>query len=95
MLFLVYFNSFSWCILTFTGEESPKVLKIAQIFNFEGVWNELFAKNCFYRQSWSKYIETLKDLMKNQTFLKNDTASFLPFYKIGKQKLSFFMGIGN
>ena len=95
MLFLVYFNGFSWCILTFTDKKGRKVFKLIQIFGFEGVWDELIAKNCFHRQSWSKYIETLKDLMKNQTFSKKATASFLPFYKIGKQKLSFFMGTGN
>ena len=47
MLFLVHFDSFSWRILTFTDEESPKVLKLVQIFIFEGVWNELFAKKLF------------------------------------------------
>ena len=65
MPFLVHFNSFSWRILTFTEEESPKVEKLLQIFNFEGVWNELFAKNCFHRQSRTKYIGNLKELVKN------------------------------
>ena len=76
MLFLVYFNSFSWCILTFTGEKSPKVLKLAQIFNFEGVWNELFAKYCFFRQSWSKYIGNLKESRKNGKILRTVIARF-------------------
>ena len=86
MLFLVHFDSFSWCILTFTDEESPKVLKLVQIFNFEGVWNELFTKYGFYRQSWSKYIGNLKESRKNGKVLEKAFARFLPFFKICHQK---------
>ena len=76
MLFLVHFNSFSWYILTFTDEESPKVLKLAQFFNFEGVWNELFTKYRFFRQSWSKYIGNLKESRKNGKIFKAAIARF-------------------
>ena len=92
---MVDFNGFSWCILTFTDKEGPKVFKLIQYFDFEGVWDELFTKNYFHRQSWSKYIGNLKDLVKNYEVSKKTIARFLPFFKIGKQKLSFFMGIGN
>ena len=95
MLFLIHFSSFSWRILTFTDEESPKIGKLVQIFNFEGVWNELFAKYYFYRQPWSKYIGNLKESRKNGKILKKDIARFLPFFKICHQKLSFFVGTGN
>ena len=83
MLFLVHFNSFSWRILTFTDEESPKVGKLVQIFNFEGVLNELFAKNCSHRQSRTKYIGNLKELVKYYKISEKASVRFLSFSKIG------------
>ena len=47
MPFLVHFDSFSWCILSFIDEKGPKGLKLIQNFDFEGVWNEFVAKKLF------------------------------------------------
>ena len=47
MPFLVHFDSFSWSILSFIDEKGPIGLKLIQIFDFEGVWNEFFAKELF------------------------------------------------
>ena len=49
MLLLVHFDRFFWCFLSFNDEGGPKVLKLIQVFDFEGVWNELFAKKYFFQ----------------------------------------------
>ena len=95
MTFLVHFGCFSWCILSFIDVKRPKVLKLIQVFDFEGVWNELFAKKSFLRQSWTKYIGNLKELQENGKVLKKAIARYLWFFKICDQKLSSYMGTGN
>ena len=57
--FLVHFNYFSWVILTLIKRKSPGIVQIIKKIKFEGVWNELFKKNCFQRQRWTKYIANL------------------------------------
>ena len=52
-------------------------------------------KKYFHRQSWPKCNETLKELRKNGKSLKKASARFLPFFKIGDQKLIFSMETGN
>ena len=47
MLFLADFDSFSWCILSFIDEKGLKGFELIQIFDFEGFWNEFFAKKLF------------------------------------------------
>ena len=95
MLFLADFDSFSWCILSFIDEKGLKVFVLIQIFDFQGVWNEFFAKNGFLRQSWPKYIGNLKELQKNDKILRKAIARFLPFFTICDQRLSFLKGTGN
>ena len=47
MPFLVHFDRFSWCILSFIDEKGPKRLKLIQFFDFEWVQNEFVAKKLF------------------------------------------------
>ena len=95
MTFLVHFGCFPWFILSFIDVKGPKVLKLIQVFDFEGVWNELFAKKSFLRQSWTKYIGNLKELQENGKVLKKAIATFLSFYRICDLKLSTYMETGN
>ena len=95
MLLLSHFNSFYWCILSFTDEKRSKFLKFIKVFNFEGVWNELFAKNVFHIQSNANIIGILKEQDKKYKLSKKLVIRFLPFFKIGDQNSSFSMETGN
>ena len=95
MLFLARFNSFSSGILSFANGKGTKSLKLLKIFDFEGAWNELFAKNYFHTQSWSKSIGIFNKSGKNYEIFQNDFTRFLPFFKICEQNSSFFMETGN
>ena len=44
--------------------KGPEITQLVKNFNFEGVWNELFNKNHFQRQSCAKYIENLLEFAK-------------------------------
>ena len=95
MLFLAHSNSFYWFILSFIGEKGPKFLKFIKFFYFEGVWNELFAKNVSRMQSKTNIIGTLKERDKNCKLSKKFVIRFLPFLKIGDQNSSFSTETGN
>ena len=51
MLFRYLFS----IILGKSCEKGVRATKVAKQKKFEGEWRELEAKNCFQRESWTKY----------------------------------------
>ena len=56
-----------------------KVIKIFKEINFEGIWCELEAKNCFQRQSLTKY------LREPLVFMSNSFLFFRCFWLVLKR----------
>ena len=57
---LALFRNLVSLILSWNCVKRLIVTKLVQKINFEGTWGKLKAKNCFQRQSWTKYmIQTL------------------------------------
>ena len=57
-----------------------RVTKIVKENKFEGVWDELEAKNCFQRQSFTKDLSLTLVFMRNSALRSSLISAFKEFY---------------
>ena len=53
-----------------------RITKIVKEIKFEGIWAKLKAKNCFHRQSFTKYLRLTLVFMQNSR-LRQETLIFV------------------